>query len=275
MNKLLEKGRLSSIIPTFSIQDPQSTIEMREPTTDSSAVAYAVELLSRYGFELRGYTAQELVNLWLKTYQANWIRLAVIEALYQGRYKAVSVEQILTVWIRRGQPIYRFNHEFERLISRKLPQNLTAPITASVTPHTQEYGFPLLPPSSSDTPDKEAEQPTTIEAETNELEPRAEPEHLSSAPQITEEQKEAPVQPDKQRIEVSTSYQTRLVHDANWPRYETSKQPIHQFIPPPDSSDFYLKLKAVVQQEDLIATAIEASVTDDEVELECLDSQED
>ncbi|HEY9598655.1 MAG TPA: hypothetical protein V6D33_13390 [Cyanophyceae cyanobacterium] len=275
MNKLLEKGRLSSIIPTFSIQDPQSTIEMREPTTDSSAVAYAVELLSRYGFELRGYTAQELVNLWLKTYQANWIRLAVIEALYQGRYKAVSVEQILTVWIRRGQPIYRFNHEFERLISRKLPQNLTAPITVSVTSRTQEYGLPLLPPSASDTPDEKLEQPTTIEAETNELELRAEPEHLSPTPQITEEQKEAPVQPDKQRIEVSTSHQTRLVHEANWPRYETSKQPIHQFIPPPDSSDFYLKLKAVVEQEDSISPAIEASVTDDEVELECLDSKED
>jgi predicted lipoprotein with Yx(FWY)xxD motif len=97
---------------------------MREPTTDS-AVAYAVALLSHYGFELRGYKAEELVNLWLRNYQANWVRLGVIEALYQGRYKAVSVEQILAVWARRGQPIYRFNHEFERLISRKLPQNLT------------------------------------------------------------------------------------------------------------------------------------------------------
>ncbi|HEY9651440.1 MAG TPA: hypothetical protein V6C95_12305 [Coleofasciculaceae cyanobacterium] len=275
MNKLLEKGRLSSIIPTFSIQDPQSTIEMREPTTDSSAVAYAVELLSRYGFELRGYTAQELVNLWLKTYQANWIRLAVIEALYQGRYKAVSVEQILTVWIRRGQPIYRFNHEFERLISRKLPQNLTAPITVSVTPQTQEYGLPLLPPSASNTSGEEAAQPATIECETSELESRAEPEYLSPTPQITEDVKEEPIQPDKQPIEVSISHQTRLVHDANWSRYETSKQPIHQFIPPPDSSDFYLKLKAVVEQEDSISPAMEASVTDDEVELECLDSKED
>src|ERR671917_232976 len=111
-----------------------------EPIKDS-AVAYAVALLSHYGFELRGYKAQELVNLWLRSYPTKWIRLSVIEALYQGRYKAVSVEQILAVWARRGQPIYRFNHEFERLISRKLPQSLTARHNTARTDLSQEISL--------------------------------------------------------------------------------------------------------------------------------------
>src|ERR687886_438358 len=120
---------------------------MREPSTDS-VVAYAVALLNHYKFELRGYTANELVNLWLRNYPANWVRMGVIEALYQGRYKAVSVEQILAVWGRRGQPIYRFTHEFERLISRKLPQNLTIPLNASSTQVSQDVNLQPLNPAS-------------------------------------------------------------------------------------------------------------------------------
>ena len=98
---------------------------MTELAQDSAA-AYATALLGHYGFELGGYTAQELVAMWLDRYRANWVRLAAIEALYQGRYKAVSVGQILATWTRRGRPIYHFNHEFERLISHKIPQNIAA-----------------------------------------------------------------------------------------------------------------------------------------------------
>ena len=122
---------------------------MRKITVDS-AVAYAVALLSHYGFELRGYTARELVDLWLEKYQASWVRLGVIEALYQGRYKAVSVDQILSVWARRGQPSYRFNHEFERLISQKLPQSLTRRQDAVLIELSQEYILPTEAVDSAD-----------------------------------------------------------------------------------------------------------------------------
>lgn len=275
MNELLEKGKSSSVIPKFNIQNPQFTIEMREPTTDSSAVAYAVELLSRYGFELRGYTAQELVNVWLKTYQANWIRLAVIEALYQGRYKAVSVEQILTVWARRGQPIYRFNHEFERLISRKLPQNLTAPLHVALTQLGSDYGLPLLPPSSSDTQDQERDEQVKLDGENLDLEPIVEQDNPSSTTPVTEELAEELVQSDAQASEASTSSTAGVAYDANWSRCETSKPPIHQFTPLPDSSDFYLKLKAVVQKGDSFSTVVEALAIDDEAESEPLYSEND
>ena len=52
------------------------------------------------------------------------MHLAIIEALYQGRYKAVSAQQILTLWLKRNHPSYHFNMEFERLICNKLPEDL-------------------------------------------------------------------------------------------------------------------------------------------------------
>ncbi|ABA23826.1 conserved hypothetical protein [Trichormus variabilis ATCC 29413] len=85
----------------------------------------AKALLINYSFDLSGYHADELVNRWQKQYPADWLHLAVIEALYQGRYKAISVQQLLAFWQRRGQEIYHFNMEFERLICSKFPESLT------------------------------------------------------------------------------------------------------------------------------------------------------
>ncbi|MEM6401335.1 MAG: hypothetical protein AAF757_14050, partial [Cyanobacteria bacterium P01_D01_bin.116] len=76
----------------------------------------AVSLLTHYSFDLGGYNASELVKRWENQYPSNWVHLAIIEALYQGRYKAVSAQQILTLWLRRNHPSYHFNMEFERLI---------------------------------------------------------------------------------------------------------------------------------------------------------------
>lgn len=218
---------------------------MKEPATDS-AVAYAVALLSHYKFELRGYTPEELVNLWLEKYQANWVRLGVIEALYQGRYKAVSVEQILAVWARRGQPIFRFNHEFERLISRKLPQSLTAPLNAESVDLSDKYSLPPLAASFPDTLD---ERPIGEAMEQN----PAQTDRQSTSPPATtaieEDLVDQSVNSDNLLPEVLTNVGSSLTYDADWSRCEVNKPPIHQFTPPPDSSGFYLKLKAVVQQQ--------------------------
>ncbi|HAO10786.1 MAG TPA: hypothetical protein DCQ51_06355, partial [Planktothrix sp. UBA8407] len=48
----------------------------------------------------------------------------ILESLYQGRYKAISVEHILIYWQRRGQKIHHFTPDFERLICHSFPQNL-------------------------------------------------------------------------------------------------------------------------------------------------------
>ena len=84
----------------------------------------AVSLLTHYSFDLGGYVASELVKRWENQYPSNWVHLAIIEALYQGRYKAVSAQQILTLWLKRNHPSYHFNMEFERLICNKLPEDL-------------------------------------------------------------------------------------------------------------------------------------------------------
>lgn len=111
---------------------------MTESVKDSVS-ANAAALLIHYSFDLNGYTADELVTSWAATYQPLWVRSAVIEALYQGRYKAISVEQILALWLRRGQPLYHFNHEFERIVCSKFPQLLVPKVSA-------EAAIAVLPP---------------------------------------------------------------------------------------------------------------------------------
>jgi hypothetical protein len=80
-------------------------------------------ILNQYRFEMRGYKAQELIERWLPTYSLNWIRMAILEALYQGRYKVISVEEILKIWHRRGHPTFHFTGEFERLVCKNLPDS--------------------------------------------------------------------------------------------------------------------------------------------------------
>ena len=77
-------------------------------------------LLTRYGFEITQIAISELIEKWAASYSVYWIRLAILEALYQGRYKAISVEHILNLWKRLGQPTYHVTHEFERLITGNL-----------------------------------------------------------------------------------------------------------------------------------------------------------
>ncbi len=75
----------------------------------------AIALLQHYSFDLGGYTIRDLTCAW-ENFKPEWVRQAVIESLFQGRYKAVSVNQILQLWERKGEPNCRYNHEFERLV---------------------------------------------------------------------------------------------------------------------------------------------------------------
>lgn len=88
-----------------------------------------IALLTYYSFDLGGRTAQDTMQRWLNDYPAQWIYLATIEALYQGRYKAHSVDQILAIWQRKGEVSYHFNHEFERLVCGSFTQKSYQPGT--------------------------------------------------------------------------------------------------------------------------------------------------
>ncbi|MBK1990855.1 hypothetical protein A0J48_025670 [Sphaerospermopsis aphanizomenoides BCCUSP55] len=114
-------------------------------TPPDTSAELAVNLLVHYSFDLNGYSASELINRWRSNYPTNWLHLAVIEALYQGRYKAISVQQILNFWLRRGEVIYHFNMEFERLICSKFPASLT-----KISPPV----LPQIPPAQPIEPTK-------------------------------------------------------------------------------------------------------------------------
>ncbi len=104
-------------------------IDLPDNSIDSasqSAVTHAANLLRHYSFELE-ISIEQQMTAWVKTYPASWILLAVVEALYQGRYKAISVEQILQIWQRRGQPVCHFTHEFEQLVGSKIPAAIAPP----------------------------------------------------------------------------------------------------------------------------------------------------
>jgi hypothetical protein len=112
----------------------------------------AAKLLTHYSFDLNGCHASELVSCWQSAYSIHWLPLAVIEALYQGRYKAVSVQQLLTSWQRKGVTTYHFNMEFERMICNKFPERLTSPSLPSLPPIKQairmeEHKNPRLLPA--------------------------------------------------------------------------------------------------------------------------------
>ena len=86
------------------------------------ACARSMALLNQYSFDLGEQTTEQVVIEWLTEYPPNWIDLAVIEALYQGRYKSFSVSKILLLWKRRGKANYHFTAEFEHLVCQNISQ---------------------------------------------------------------------------------------------------------------------------------------------------------
>ena len=124
--------------------------------TDVTAIsAQAASLLVHYSFDISGDTVEELVGEWLTIYPAYWLRLAVVEALYQGRYKTVSVEHLLAMWQRRGQPLYHFNHEFERLVCSNFPLDST--VEEEVNPPQEEIDLPgWETPAASELPPRQS-----------------------------------------------------------------------------------------------------------------------
>ncbi len=76
-----------------------------------------VALIVHYGFDLGGQSARAIVRSWRSKYDPSFLPLAVVESLHLGRYKAVSIEQVLNGWQRRGDPIFHFNPEFAEMVS--------------------------------------------------------------------------------------------------------------------------------------------------------------
>jgi hypothetical protein len=235
--------------------------------SEDFAIAQSLALMTRYAFDLKGITANELIEQWLNNYHANWVRLATIEALYLGRYKAVSVEQILNVWLRIGSPNCHFNHDFERLICRKLPRYLTEisefyqeNIQLSTNDLEANQSLELFPqetlnntnPSYSGATQSTNDSEEIINAESS-------PENLQLSFQGDRREASSDKQESMVRSEVSlpslpstidrtseNQHQAIVPANNHLVHRKIQPTPIHQFMPPLDCSDFYAKLKAFV-----------------------------
>jgi len=99
----------------------------------SLAIAPILALLREYSFDIDNYQPEALISQWLDQFGPVWVGHAITEALYQGRYKMVSVDYILQLWQRRGAPLRHFNREFESII---LGQTLlaTTEVPTELTP---------------------------------------------------------------------------------------------------------------------------------------------
>ncbi len=204
---------------------------MTELTQDLS-LAQARSLIDSYAFDLGRDDAEKLLKYWLDLYHASWIRLATIEALYLGRYKAISIEHILSVWLRIGNPNPHFTYEFERLICRKLPKHLSdlSDLTASATKTTAVSLYQTTAKIKSETP-------ALIEQEGDNV-------AVAVAGNDTLNLEKAFRNPGKDyEPNVSLISAIGLSYKSNWSEFTEGRKIIHQFIPLPDVSSFFNKLK--------------------------------
>jgi hypothetical protein len=263
-------------------------VPMTEPLNDP-VVWMAADLLDRYGFERGAFSAEQLIGYWLRSYSAEWIRSAVLEALYQGRYKSVSVGQILAIWKRRGQPLYHYSFEFERMICGTLARIPTAnALTVQPTASANGVDEPL-PSLTAQLSEDHAIAPTEADGLSPSEEPA--PSHLEmhgtadaiapaeagSSPNSSISDKALPlperpapaeglaaqdVPPLASSVEESGDRLSPLAPSpasdpdftflavaATWTQPDPIRPSIHQFIPDNEGSLFYEKLRAVAHEQ--------------------------
>lgn len=213
-------------------------------------------LLTYYSLEADRYpkpvTKFQILDRWLRSYPEQWVRLALIESLYQGRYKAFSVEKLLAFWQRRGHPIYHFSYEFESMVSRNIPHKLG---TTATTTDSGAHGVSL--------PDFSASAPTSTSA----LADQATLPYESTAAELradtpsTESTALAGVAPSNSRSEKSpdpassafASSKSVLASVLEAHRIlpfkltRSSLEPIHQFMPEAQPIEFCEKLEAIAR----------------------------
>ncbi|WP_052050240.1 hypothetical protein [Leptolyngbya sp. KIOST-1] len=96
-------------------------------------------LLANYSFEPTETNVTDMVFCWLSLYPGKWVVAAIVEAIYQGRYKVESVSRILNAWNMRGYPVHHFDYDFADVVCKQLA-NLG---TYSVTKSNQEKIKPM------------------------------------------------------------------------------------------------------------------------------------
>ncbi len=203
-------------------------------------------LLTRYGFEIKQVTISELMEKWAASYSVYWIRLAIVEALYQGRYKAISVEHILALWKRLGHPTYHFTYEFERFITRNL-------LIEDVNDHHK-----IVEQQREEKPSTPEKLPVTVPKNTITLTPIQELVKKIVIPISLPPEKLTPKTNNKAPLKNGATHKVDIdnppieqqeLEPETSLKPEKTPRPINQFVPSSDGSDFYGKLRAVAHQQ--------------------------
>ncbi|MGB3496080.1 MAG: hypothetical protein WBA57_25345 [Elainellaceae cyanobacterium] len=191
------------------------------------SMALAAALLRHYNFDMDGQTVGEMITTWVQDYPSPWLRAAVIEALYQGRYKAVSVQQILTIWQRRSLVLCHFNGEFERMVCSPILEGYSLESVAEELAAIAESEHLSHPAPSAPLPELEHGQ-TQIN-------------HADSASQAGFHRSIPSLRPFTQQPKAQ---QSNALQRGDRPSMGRHKPAIDQFIPKPDSS-FCQRLQAM------------------------------
>lgn len=209
----------------YSTPLPSSSLAMA-----SSPIAHAESLLRHYSFDLGNQSLQDLLEDWQAHYSPKWIRLAVIEALYQGRYKAISVDEILKIWRRRRHPTPHFSGEFERLVGDRFPRNLLSTEQRKALPRRLQ-------------PDDSAWM--NLARQTLERHGKPSKARSNQLAQSSQRLTVSSLQTVDARVAQSTEL-TALPNGVTPPELENALDvAIHQFVPNDVSPEFCNKLKAV------------------------------
>lgn len=240
---------------------------MTNSTTERSLSTTTCGLLTYYSYEGDSQPQTSLLQDWLGHYPPEWVRLALIEALYRGRYKTISVGGLLADWQRRGQPIYHFNREFEALICQNFPKIWS---DNDGEAGSKRSSTPSLSSSLMQNSELSAAMPQTasdVDA-VNSQSDVSNPTHRASQsdPSIPVESKTAQSDPLQHQgpdfsalygetpVEMSEHEEPRSDHHAEQSVGEETKfrgfvDPIHQFTPNRESSEHYRKLVAMASHK--------------------------
>lgn len=229
---------------------------MTLPTGPERDCDQAKLLLEEYSFDLSGFQAGELVAIWRQRLAAepSWIRSAVLEALYQGRYKAFSVEQILQGWKRRGHPVRHFNSEFERVVFGPIDPTISK-YAAMTNASPSELMTPQSALPQNDGHLLATSESTSTAAETG-LDQSAQ--NVSKAPAVPELPQVArdtpPMQSQMPADADNSGHTPEMVADAIAPPHYSvfsQPEPIRKFMPQPAASEFYHRLQTVARPPSL------------------------
>jgi hypothetical protein len=104
----------------------------------------APTVLRAYGFEMDESRLTRTLAEWEEGYGREWMILALVEALHQGRYKLMSIGQILICWKRRGEPRISFDRGFQRMVLAEDWQPIVAPLPLILPERRIEERVPVV-----------------------------------------------------------------------------------------------------------------------------------